>query len=400
MAGCPFGPSFPGWRILVEAFYTPNPGRTYGQGTYGSDVYGDLTNTAATWVDITTPAFALTVRAGSTDAAPVVPVSEFTLELHDDTGAWWDYAAPYRYNLPAVGTKISFGLIDPGGAFHPLGFGHVEAITDEHDRKPRFVTITAYGNLSWLVTSAAGWARPAEAASTRVAALIAAAGTGLEHSTPGDQIPMLADTAARTITVRDELDRTAVSAGWYLVEDRTGVLRFRRWPHEWMPAASYLTVADCVEEAGELLAHVINYVADTAAVLNTAIVTNAAPTPVNVESVNQVSVAKYGRRSDALGFPHTGLAFVDAAAGGRLADTARARYQDIVNRVESFEADSRADARWLAALAALEVGRPVLVRRHGFNPFSLDTICTGYELRLEADRIAATVYVTTITPTL
>ena len=397
MAGCPFGPSFPGWRILVEAFYVPNPGRTYGQGTYGSDLYGDPANTGAMWVDITTPSFGLEVLAGSADAAPVVPVSEFTLELHDDLGAWWDYAPPARYNMPGVGAPIRFGLIDPAAVYWPLGTGHVEAIVDEHDTPPRVVTVTAYGNMAVAVTSRAAWQRPSEPSPRRLGALVAAAGLAAAVEYPQGRSPMLtADIAARTITVRDELDRSAISSAWFMSEDRAGQLRFRVWPHA--AVGALLTVSDCPQGA-ERLAHLTRYVADSAALLNAAIVGNDAAPPITYESVDAVSTAKYGRRTEALGFPYTGLAFADLATGQYLADTARARYQDVVNRVESFDADTAADPGWLEVLAGLDIGRPVRVVRRGVAPYTVDTLTVGYQLTLARDRMTATVYVTTLTPT-
>ena len=57
---------------------------------------------------------------------------------------------------------------------------------------------------------------------------------------------LLADEQAHDVTVRDELDRTVMSVGWFLDSDRRGRMRVRRWPHE--PQGEPLRVVDCGDD--------------------------------------------------------------------------------------------------------------------------------------------------------
>ena len=395
--GCPVGEDYPGWRIFVEAFYSR--GRTYGMLTYGAEVYGDLGNVGPTWWDITEPTMSVSIIHGGADADPVVPVNEYTMEFHDDTGEWWDHAAPARNILPTIGTPVRLRLISPSMTFHYLGVGHVETILDEHDRLPRYVSVTAYGNLARLVTSKAGWQRPQENAVARLTALINATGwTGGYTFPTGTDPTMMADPAPVTINVRDEIDRVAMSAGWFMYEGDDGVLHGDHWPHR-ANTDPVLQVVDCAELPGEMVAHVITFVADTAALLNVAVIGNATQPPHAYESVDASSVSKYGRRSEALGFPKTGLAYFWPDQGVAVADAAKARYKDIVYRVEAFEVSGAVDSAWLGVLADLRIGRPVRITRRGITPFVVDAIVVGFELRLEPNNITATVNVTTVTPT-
>lgn len=395
---CPFGPRFPGWRLLVEAFYNPAPGRTYGEGTYGSDVYGDINDVGPLWVDITTPMFDITVTVGATATTSPVPVNELVIELRDDLGAWWDFAAPARYNLPFIWAPVRVGLLDPADGYHPVGYGRAETIEDPHNRPPRIVTITAYGSVSTLVTSKVGWSRGAELVDVRIAELIAAGGPVPYTIDPVERPLLHGDTEASTIDVRDELDRTAASAGWLMTEDPSGTVRFRRWPLE--AAGTALVVTDCIEadNPDSLLAGDTLYVADTASLLNVAAATNTVGDVV--ERTDPTSIALYDQHSQTFGFPYTDLAFTDVDFMQAVVDRSLIRWSNVINHVDAVNVDTTADRRWLPVLADLAIGQPLRVDRRGIRPFTLDTIVTGWRHHLRRNRCETTIYTSTITPTL
>ena len=115
-AGCPFGDRFPGWRIVIDALYQDLPTRTYGMFDYGDDTYGDTVPAVLRWADLTRPSYQVNIVAGTIDGAQTVGVTEISIELHDDKGAWIDFAAPARYFQPFVGTPVRVGFLDPGSA--------------------------------------------------------------------------------------------------------------------------------------------------------------------------------------------------------------------------------------------------------------------------------------------
>lgn len=394
---CPFGDDFPGWQIIVEAFYNPVAGRTYGQLNYGSQVYGDLAGNTARWVDITTPSFDITITIGSAAPTAPVPVNELILEAHDDAGAWWDYATPARYNLPYVWTPIRVGLIDPTAVYHPLFRGRVEDITDQHTKPPRVVVVTGYGNVSTLVTSRAGWLRAAETAPARIAALMAVAPTVPYRIDLVDRPALLADAQASTINVRDELDRTAASAGWLMYEDTAGTVHFGLWPLT--STGARIDVTDCVEadNAAELLAGDITFVANTAALLNRAEATNTAGAIAS--STDPWSIQTYDEHSQAFGFPYTGLAFATLADAQAVTNRAVNRWSRIINHVDAVAVDTLADRRWLPVLADLSLGRPLRVDRRGVSPYVLDTVITGWTHHLRRNRCETAIRTSTVTPT-
>jgi hypothetical protein len=114
------------------------------------------------------------------------------------------------------------------------------------------------------------------------------------------------------------------------------------------------------------------------------------------ESAPSILVA--GRRSQSLGFPLTGL-YSKQPELDALADRALARYARVMNRVESFEVDSRVDPRWLPQLATLDVGRGVEVQRDGLaaHPLKIEGVVVGFQHRLTPDHWTSTITVSTVT---
>ena len=395
---CPFGPSFPGWSFRVEAFYAD--GRTYGAMNYGDEVYGDEDGRAGgpAWRDVTQPAFQASVTIGALTPTPPVPVNELVLDVRDDAGLWFDFTEPDRWTKPWINTPIRVSLVDPTSRAWILFAGRIETIADQHTKPPRIVTVTAYGYTSSLVTSRAGWQRPAEAADVRVAALFATTPSVPFAGTypPGVPAGLLADAAPSVITVRDELDRTAASAGWLMVETPDGVVQVLAWPVA-AAAITPLKVTDCIEadNADALLSGDVLYVADTASILNRAEQTNTAG--AIARTTDDTSIAVFGERSQAFGFPTTGLAFASSATAQAVTDRAVARWKTITAHVDAINVDTAADGRWLAQLARMTLGHPITLDRRGVRPYTLNLLTTGWTINLRRDRADAIIYTTTLT---
>ena len=347
-AGCPFGDDFPGWRIVIDALYQDLPTRTYGMFDYGDDTYGDTVPAVLRWADITRPSYQVNIVAGTLDGAQTVGVTEIAIELLDDEGVWVDFATPARYFQPFVGNPIRVGFLDPGLKYHPLAVGSIETIHDDHDTLPRYVTIQAFGHMSHLVNTVPFWQRPQELTSQRIPALVAAGAwrfNELDLSYPGD-VMLKADEQPADRLVRNELDRTAASAGWSFDTDPWGSLRLRTWPLE--PTGDPIVATDCLDDGppGAAVAGLISFVADLSQILNVVILTNTAqPDPDTVNVTDDQSIGKYGRQSQTLGFPMFGLAFLNAADLQPFAAAVLARMANIVTHVEDVTADTDYDTR-------------------------------------------------------
>ena len=173
----PGGHWAPGWRIVIDAFYTNTAGsRTFGELTYGSDVYGDAANAGGDrWVDITSPIFHIETGDGTQAGIQRVPVAEIVVNLVDPSAAWFDLAEPSTWHQPQPGTPLRVGFIDPTFAYHPVFTGEIERVEDVHDGDhPRVVVVRGFGRVMDLTVDVAGMQRSAELASARFQALTAA----------------------------------------------------------------------------------------------------------------------------------------------------------------------------------------------------------------------------------
>lgn len=402
-SGCVFNEEqFPGWRIVMDSLYVDLVGtRTYGTELFGDEVYGDAENRSARWADITRPNYLATVTVGNDTAGSIVEVTEIAVELHDDLGVWFDFAEPQRYYQPFIGAPLRIGFLAPDLEYHPIAVGTIETIRDDHDTLPRYVSVQAFGNLSDLVNSVPSWQRPEELASARTAALIAAG--GWRHSTELDLLypfdaTLIADAQPTVIVVRDELDRIGSSIGWMFDTDKWGMLRLREWP---LVPVGQAIVTDCEEFAPDgLLSPLIGIVADTSQLVNVAILTNTAVPPLTANVVDEYSISKYGRMSQALDFPRQGMAFLDVSDANRLAQRVVSRYSNVVTHVEDIAGDTLLDGDWLAMLVDLDTGDGVRVMREGIRELSLDGVVIGFEHRITRGRIESTIHTTTLTPTL
>jgi hypothetical protein len=407
-SGCPFtrddlpgGDWAPGWRIVIDSFFLDLTGtRTYGLGGYGDDVYGDENGGVERWADITRPHYSVSISAGNRDGSDQVDVDTIELELHDDTGEWVDFAEPGYYYTPFVGDPIRVGLVDPTFKYHPMAVGQLELISDEHDRLPRMVTMQAFGNAMDLVVDIVGWTRPAETASARIRELL---NHGWRYGDvdvvyPAIDPPLNAD-ELQDITVRNEIDRTCTSAGWQFDTDRWGLGRIREWPVA--PEGPALEVVDCNEtdDPAVVVSNLIEFIADQSQLLNRAMYTNDEETRVTVQAVSDSSVARYGPRGRALGFPKSGLSFADSAHMASVATRAVQRHSLIVRRVDRIEADTAVDHGWLAHLVDLDSGRAVHVTRHHIAPFELDALVVGFDHEITPGNIRTAIATTTLTPT-
>ena len=401
-AGCAFDDErFPGWPIVVDSLFNYTLSRTYGQLTYGEGVYGDI-GAAATpgWADITRPVFQVDVNVGTDNGAPAVDVTTIAVEMWDDTGAWFDIAEPAYYFQPFVGDPIRVGFLDPALEYHPICVGIIETIRDEHDTLPRYVSVEAFGNDMDLANDHLYWQRPAEPASTRFAALMVAGGWRFGNGAlvfPGDA-PLHADLQPIDIVTRTEIDRTVMSAGWFFDTTAWGEPRLREWPHT--PTGTSLEVVDCRHETTPpeaLQSHRIAFGADMSQLLNVVSLSNQDDPQLIITATEEQSIARFGRRSKAMGFPMSGLAFADSADAAALAVRYANRWAYVVRQVSSFDADTDLEAGWLAELVDLDTGRAVTVTRNEIRPLVMDAVIVGYEHRITPKRIESSIELATVT---
>ena len=401
-AGCPFGDDFPGWRIVIDALYQDTPTRTYGMFDYGDDTYGDTETPLLRWADITRPGYQVNVTVGTVDGAQSVAVEEIAVQLVDDEGLWVDFGVPARYFQPFVGDPIRVGFLDPGLSYHPMAVGTIETIRDDHDTLPRYVTVQAFGHMSHMVNTVPFWQRPEELTSQRIAALVAAGDwrfNALDLSYPGD-VTLRADEQPADRVVRNELDRTAASAGWSFDCDKWGSLRLRTWPLE--PTGEPIVATDCIADGppGALLSPLMGFVSDLSQILNVVILTNTAqPDPGTVNIKDDQSIGRYGRQSQTLGFPMFGLAYRDTADVAAFANRVLARLANIVDHAEAVTGDTLFDTAWLEVLVDLDTGQPIHTARTGIRPFDLDGVVVGYEHLITPGRIETAIHTATTTPT-
>jgi hypothetical protein len=373
-AGCPFtradqpkGDWAPGWVLVIDSYY------------------------AGRWVDITAPSYHIELGDGMAEGEPRVTVAEVVVSLIDPLGTWADMDDP---DHPQPGTPLRVALVDPLGVIHPLITAELERLEDIHDGDhPRVVTLRAFSRIINLVVDLPGVSLPAgQMASARFVELATLAGwvqPGLEF--PAGDTPLIGTTRAN-IVIRDEMDRTAQSAGWFMDADRFGLLRVRQWPHQL--EGPVLVVSDCAG-GPELVSHSIAYANDESHLLNYVVTTNDEILNVAVEDPE--SVATYGRRGRAFGFPLMGLAWSDEVAARQWASRVAQRFAWITRQVESFDTDTHVDTRWLEALADLDTGRAVSVVRTGPTPLTLDGVVTGWRYSLDPGRWLATIFTSTVT---
>lgn len=402
-SGCKFGDT--GWWVIIDCYFGGSASRRYGQGTYGSGVYGGGQAAGDGWFDVTAGYTDIKISRGSADGDATIDVLELDVTWYDPDWAGWAVTPPESWTRPFVGCPIRVSFYDPGWVWHPRAAGSIEQITDptvtRASGEPRTVSVQAFGHVMDLTRTLPAWQRPAELASARFAALLAAG--GWRYGTPSlvypPDVALHADRAARDVVARAELDRTAMSAGWTFDTDRRGSPRLRAWPLALGPVAA--TVVDCPDPAlpDALLATVIVFTADESQLLNIVTATNALEPATICQATDPTSIAIYGGRDNSLGFPATGLAFANPADGTALVNRVRDRYSRIVTHVEPVAADTWVDPAWLAVLADVDTGEHLAVTRHHPSTFTLDSIVVGIVERITPDRIESVLSTTTTTPT-
>lgn len=400
-SGCKFGDT--GWWIIIDCWFNDAElSRRFGEATFGAGVFGGGDPAVTRWVDITAGYTDVTIRRGNQDGNPAVDVPEISFTWFDPQFTRFDVTTPAAWHLPFVGRPIRVSFYDDQWRWHPRTVGEIERIVDPSiwptSGEPRFVTVEAFGPAIDLTRTLMQWQRPTEGAATRFAALLAAAGWRYGDASvvyPPD-VTLTADLKPRDVAARTEIDRTVISAGWTFDTDRRGMPRIRLWPLELGdPVAS---VVDCADGDG-VVATLITFTADESQMLNIATVSNAAEPPVVAQTIDPTSVDLYGGNDNALGFPQLGLAFGSQLDGQRITDRVAFRYSRIVTHVEPIDADTLVDGGWLAVLADLDTGEHLTVSRTHPLPFTLDAIVVGLDETITPDRIEATVYTTTTTPT-
>ncbi len=403
-SGCQFGDT--GWWIIVDCWFNDAQlSRRFGEDTFGSGVFGGGSTAVTRWVDVTAGFTDITINRGNIDGAPAVDVPEITVTWHDPDFAVVDVSPPAVWHLPFVGRPIRVSFYDDQWRWHPRIVGEIERIVDPSiwttSGEPRYVTIEAFGPAMDLTRTLPQWARPAELASARFAALLTAAGWrygngALVYPTPDTQLH--ADPTPRDVAARAEIDRTALSAGWMFDTDRRGLPRLRVWPLPLGPVVA--TVVDCDDHGpAGLVATLVTFTADESQMVNIATVTNALEPPDVAQSVDDTSIALYGGNDNALGFPALGLAYATHATGQAIADRVKTRYSRILTHVEPIDADTAVDAGWLAVLADMDTGEHLTVTRVHPSTFTIDAIVVGLDEAITPGRIEATVFTTTTTPT-
>src|SRR4029077_11232383 len=186
-----------------------------------------------------------------------------------------------------------------------------------------------------------------------------------------------ADVAPRAIIVRDELDRTVQSAGWFVDEDRWGGVRVRTWPHE--AVGTPFVVTDCNEDGSDdLLSGSMLFVRDQSQLLNVAVLANADATQTIVTAAEEFSIAQFGRRSEGMGFPLTGLAFASPSDAQAVAIRTVNRFAFITRHVDEIRADTEIDTGWLPVLADLDPGDLVTVHRREVHDMTLPNVIVGF----------------------
>lgn len=399
--GCPFGAT--GWWVVLEAwFLEDDAARVFGTGTFGDDVFGGGIDATPRWRDITPGFTEVAVTRGNDDGNSAVDALDIRGTWYDPDWSKWDLAPPAVYHRPFIGAPLRVSLVDPLWRWYPRATGEVEQITDAHGAPPRFVTVQAFGHVMDLACTLVNWQRPAELASARFAALLTAGGWryGLGDLVyPTVDTMLHADLEPRTVTARDEIDRTAASAGWQFDTDLYGLPRLRVWPIA-LPAAPDAVVVDCADHGDDaVVASVITYTADQSQLLNVATTTNMADPPLVATARDDTSVALYNVHDNALGWPRTDLAWADQATGDALAARVRDRYSRIVTHVAPIIADNLVDAGWLPVLAAADTGAYWSVVRVHPDRWETDALLVGLDETITPDRYEATAHTTTTTPT-
>lgn len=415
-AGCPFtpdhgagGPWAPGWRIVVDAYFVPYA-RTFGDGKWGDAVYGDAAGQGLGWVDITQPSFHIEIGDGMAEPGPRITVSEVVIAFIDPVGVFFDIHPVVHNHQPQPGTPLRVGLLDPAGVYHPLITAQIERVEDVHDggEGVRQVSVRGFGRLMDLVVDIPQVLRQEERADVRIDWFADQAGwqhdADVKALVPAGAAEdlVLADKATADMQAREQMDRVCIAVGLQMDTTRDGHLRFRGWPLSSTgvnPEPEMVKVADCFPPQGweNLVSHSIVFAQDESQLLNYVLTTNTADPPDVVLREDALSIAVYGKRGRALGFPMTGLPWKNPNEV-RWVDTALSRFKGVVSQVESFEIDTAVDHRWLARLADLDTG--TRVRIHRFAPtlpqkLQVDGVITGWRWRIDPGRWQGTVFVST-----
>lgn len=399
-SGCPL---LDGWRIVVESWFNADDrARLFGDARYGDGVYGDLAGLGrARWQDITAPvARSLIARGAVGGESWQIPAEQITLDVVD-ADAWQILGVPTRA-APNVSTVLRVGVLDPLQGYWPVAVGIVESIADEHDAPPRTVIVDAYGVVTDLAAQLPGVVtRPAEPVTTRLRWI--AEQTGYRWGPPqfdDDPGPLLTAYGPETdVSGRDLADLAAISAGWSFDTNARGIPRARRWPLLNDDTSRPLAVTDCETEPGDVWSARIVFAADTSTTINRTTVYDTAEPPHNATAADLPSIVKLGVQTAGAGVPLPALT-APAARVDELAARVVDELAGVLHRVDTIEADTARDPRWLPILARLDRGDRVEVHRtEGAAP----TVFAGYVAGIEHDiapgRWVATITVHTTTDT-
>ncbi len=395
LAGC----TIAGDLVVNVDLYVPGVvGRSYGEALYGTDVYGDVDGDAG-WTDISPRVQGVEIIRGGVDGAPIVPVEQCTITLLDPVDDMIFPMDPSR-EWPTVGAVCRVSLSDLTTTEPlPQFVGRIETVFDDHDDSgQRTVQVQAFGMIADLAVLATTWNEPGTTTSSLLTKVRDQAGWWWDPTIDfqGPDVS-LAASQFDGFLFRQIGDVVSMSGRGTLDSTPDGRIRHREWPLKRSTPTIAWWVADCLDTSSTA-SPLVRYTADAAELLNAASVQTEAGSSAYV--TDEPSIEKYGRRTNGVGFPLSGLITQTQGDVDSIAADALDAYSKVVSRVESVDLDSKVDARFLLNVVYFDTGQQMYVYRTGIAPQVeyLTRIC-GYTLRLVRGRASATVQLTTVTST-
>ena len=404
-----------GHNLLVEMFYNPDTtARRYGFGQYGEFQYGGYGAPQvleARWVDATRLASNMLIERGLQEPSIEVPTDEVTVDMRDLLGTLFGWKGEDSLNSPTLNTPLRIQIQDRAGALFPHSTCRIDTINEHHADGNRQIVFEALGTHSELVTSLFKVNRPRETIAQRIDFVLAAVGwqNGVDPYPPefltvnlenddfvGDgpnDFRQGNDALAYTIA-----QQAAASAGFTLISGHAGELRFV--PFLLGIGSPIFVFGDEFGPNVDAVCSEIQYTADTSHLANVIQLINQPLPAESVEASDPSSIAIWGRRANARGFPLS-IANRDEFDSQAVADAYLAAAAFDVNRVAWFRFHTLVDSRWWDVLSGLEIGDHVLVQRANPSKFeTFDSLILGSTIEFGENFADGVVYLSTNDPTL
>ena len=376
-----------GWRMLIELFYDPDSGtRRFGTDNFGDGTFGDAgSGSVARWVDITANCTYCSVSRGNIDPGVDQNTDDLTVELLDTEGWLFAWQGIPSLSSPQFNTPLRVSVIDPDTAVaHVVSTGRLDDIQESFtaaSKYARTIELHAYGQKTQLITSVLGKSYGLQDADERIDEVLADIG----FTDPVEPYPAIfATTRLRQdpdIRTEDDavaysiISQAAHSCGYFVGTTAEGSIT-------WVPIAEdglpEWTVAECEGPGVGAVYTQADYRAGLARVLNVVQLQNKADVGADVEAIDPVSVARWGRRSQGFGFPLI-VANDTQSDAQAVADNVLARTANIINRVASVTFTTLNDPRWYALFTATDVNRIGAVQRSYPNPSTYTGPLIGLE---------------------